>query len=35
MMGDEEGFEIIEKKNIKNIKLDEFAVKKIKGKKSC
>ena len=35
MMGDDDGFEIIDKKNIKNIKLDEFAVKKIKGKKSC
>jgi len=35
MMGDEDGFEIIDKKNLKNIKLDEFAVKKIKGKKSC
>ena len=32
MMGDEDGFEIIEKKNIK---LDKFAVKKMKVKKSC
>ena len=35
MMGDEDGFEIIDKKNLKNIKLDEFAVKKIEGNKCC
>ena len=35
MMGDDDGFEIIDKKNLKNIKLDEFAVKKMKRKKSC
>ena len=35
MMGDEEGFEIIEKKNIKNIKLDEFVPQKIEGNKCC
>ena len=35
MMGDEDGFEIIDKKNLKNIKLDEFVPKKIEGNKSC
>ena len=35
MMGDDDGFEIIDKKNLKNIKLDEFAVKKIEGNKRC
>ena len=35
MMGDDDGFEIIDKKNIKNIKLDEFVPQKIEGNKCC